>query len=329
MVLATDSFAQNSFYVSGDNMDLMLVDAQNCSYTIICNTIDLALNDIALTPNQNLYSTDGQKVYSLNNFDCSYYSVSDTIPNFGQWLNSLVAINDEFLLTASNSGDLYKVSTISNNTSLVGNIGYGSGGDLTWYKGYLYMASWGNGLIKIDLNDTYDQIINVVWVGNMSTPASSIYGILTIGENYCEGDNQEILAFENQDLYIVNTENASVQLLCNNVYSCQASGAASFSEVTTSDYNVSLMFPNVFTPNNDDFNDYFQPIIKENIKEITIDIYNRWGNRIFSETGSSVIWNGKDINGEECCEGVYYYIIEYTTICDSVLFDNGFITLIQ
>lgn len=60
------------------------------------------------------------------------------------------------------------------------------------------------------------------------------------------------------------------------------------------------LIPNVFTPDGDGINDlFFLPG-----KEEELQIYDRWGNYICRCTG----WDGRNSRGEECSQGVYYYI---------------------
>ncbi|HCQ15868.1 MAG TPA: hypothetical protein DIU20_06385, partial [Cryomorphaceae bacterium] len=78
-----------------------------------------------------------------------------------------------------------------------------------------------------------------------------------------------------------------------------------------------IEFPNVFTPDNDGFNDLFSAISFKDIRELRISIYNRWGTLVYQNNdGNDFLnngWNGKDINtGVDCSEGVYYYLCRYT-----------------
>lgn len=76
---------------------------------------------------------------------------------------------------------------------------------------------------------------------------------------------------------------------------------------------------NVFTPNGDGINDCFSPGLQaeqEPEKSIflpctTLDIYNRWGQLLFSkEFSPDVCWDGKNQNGDLMTEGTYYYIFK-------------------
>lgn len=70
--------------------------------------------------------------------------------------------------------------------------------------------------------------------------------------------------------------------------------------------------PNVFSPNNDGVNDYFQ--ISGNPNEcvdlIKVEIYDRWGLLVFNSEDLDFKWDGKTENGLICSEGVYFVLIK-------------------
>ncbi len=64
-----------------------------------------------------------------------------------------------------------------------------------------------------------------------------------------------------------------------------------------------LNIPNIFTPNNDNVNDFFAiNFLPENSK---LTIYNRWGDKIYYSSNYKNDWDGKNIT-----DGVYYYLLE-------------------
>lgn len=75
-------------------------------------------------------------------------------------------------------------------------------------------------------------------------------------------------------------------------------------------------FPNVFSPNNDGVNDFFLPTEIDQILDLEIQIYNRWGGLVYEaksvEEFLSPGWQGnsQQLNGP-APEGVYYYICSY------------------
>lgn len=66
-----------------------------------------------------------------------------------------------------------------------------------------------------------------------------------------------------------------------------------------------IIIPNVFTPNNDNVNDFFK-LTHCDINKI--EIYNRWGSLLYSSTDVNLGWDGKSKSGKDCSEGVYYFI---------------------
>lgn len=82
-----------------------------------------------------------------------------------------------------------------------------------------------------------------------------------------------------------------------------------------------IEFPNVFTPNNDGVNDFYEPIYilpSEWVKIKNFEIFNRWGNLLYSyEYQINVFpkWDGK-LNGKDVQEGVYYYKASYSNLKD-------------
>ena len=87
------------------------------------------------------------------------------------------------------------------------------------------------------------------------------------------------------------------------------------------DYFVGIA--NVFTPNNDDVNDYFK-LRAYNLSDSTINaidkcndfinvtIYNRWGQLVYESEDPYFMWDGINKGGAECAEGVYVVIIKGT-----------------
>lgn len=91
-------------------------------------------------------------------------------------------------------------------------------------------------------------------------------------------------------------------------------------EVESCDLNL----PNVFSPNNDGVNDFYDLSIFTSFQDIDFSIINRWGNVVFEYNSSNQVWNGDDKNGNKCPDGVYYYILN-----TDIINKTGFIQLIR
>jgi gliding motility-associated-like protein len=73
-----------------------------------------------------------------------------------------------------------------------------------------------------------------------------------------------------------------------------------------------LLIPNVFTPNNDGVNDYFEIVNKDALERInSFRIFDRWGELVFEESGIQARWDGK-MNGKDMPSDTYVYLIEFS-----------------
>ena len=68
-----------------------------------------------------------------------------------------------------------------------------------------------------------------------------------------------------------------------------------------------LLMPNIFTPNNDNINDFLELIEYSCITNFEITIYNRWGKQLFQSFEPNFKWKGEGIP-----DGIYYYDIQLT-----------------
>ena len=85
---------------------------------------------------------------------------------------------------------------------------------------------------------------------------------------------------------------------------------------------------NVFTPNGDNVNDFFD--FEENaMQEISVEIYNRWGLLIHVTKGYIPYWDGRTMNGKVCSDGVYYWIFNYGDISGGEYKTNGYVHLVR
>jgi gliding motility-associated-like protein len=90
-----------------------------------------------------------------------------------------------------------------------------------------------------------------------------------------------------------------------------------------------IELPNVFTPNNDGINDAFT-LKYDYFETFDIIILNRWGNVIserLNATGQT-LWDGLDMNGNACTEGVYFYKFNGKMKDGSMIAKDGFVTKI-
>lgn len=66
--------------------------------------------------------------------------------------------------------------------------------------------------------------------------------------------------------------------------------------------------PDVFTPNGDGVNDYWQLAAAGDFDEFEVLVYNRWGTMVYKTNDPKFKWDGKNMNGNMVSPGVYYYV---------------------
>ncbi len=73
----------------------------------------------------------------------------------------------------------------------------------------------------------------------------------------------------------------------------------------------SYFLPNTFTPNGDGQNDLFKPYPFCFIDRVEFNVFNRWGELVFTTTDPNLNWDGTNLQGKELAEGTYYYSCRY------------------
>jgi len=82
-------------------------------------------------------------------------------------------------------------------------------------------------------------------------------------------------------------------------------------QAATDSAGQELEVPNVFTPNGDGVNDYFE-VATDGTTVYTFRIFTRSGTQIFYSRSPRISWNGKNSSGTDVKAGIYYYVIEET-----------------
>lgn len=147
-----------------------------------------------------------------------------------------------------------------------------------------------------------------------------------------QGEQQTInLTYQNTDSLKSIVWNPSDQLSCSDCINPTITGQKDQTiTVTVTDKNgctdtkdilikilkeIEVYFPNVFSPNGDQINDYFFPVSPSNqLKLKSLSVYDRWGARIYFISNASVNnpqsgWDGR-FQGQNLNPGVYLYYAE-------------------
>jgi gliding motility-associated-like protein len=109
---------------------------------------------------------------------------------------------------------------------------------------------------------------------------------------------------------------------------CTSSDAITIDMIHSS--GSSIDFPNVFTPNDDQNNDLFTPLLPPGV-DVDLKVYDRWGLLLYESHDTNPAWDGRDTKGSKAAEGTYYWIAHYQTGCPELRDETktGFVSLFR
>jgi gliding motility-associated-like protein len=88
--------------------------------------------------------------------------------------------------------------------------------------------------------------------------------------------------------------------------------------------------PNLFSPNGDNHNDFFDIIVAEKFRPLitveTFKVYNRWGNLLYDNETPAVGWDGRLSSGDVAPAEIYTYVIKLAGVEEIF---KGTVTLIK
>jgi hypothetical protein len=255
----SSSFAQsNKLYMVCEDGSLYVSDEANCTNRLIAN-VTLTINgnfyqpyDVAVCPNGKLYiclvNTIGDTTYF-----CEVDSASGVVtPIPGCYSSDILGTVNA--LTADKNCNLYGANaiTISPPTSssylllinpttatvtIIGDIGYASSGDLTFYNGILYLCTIYSQLVTVNTSTGAGTL-----VGTMTHNGNTIqnaYGICTLQSNPYDTTTRYMIVSTDSGNYQVNPTTAVCTALCLNTVSSDIYGAASLAENSSNVVGIS------------------------------------------------------------------------------------------
>lgn len=86
--------------------------------------------------------------------------------------------------------------------------------------------------------------------------------------------------------------------------------------------------PNAISVNADGLNEGFKPIGLTDVREYSLSVYNRWGEKIFETNELSEAWNGIYL-GHPVPVGAYLFIIRVITDDGRLLNESGTVTVVK
>jgi len=121
------------------------------------------------------------------------------------------------------------------------------------------------------------------------------------------------------------SDSAEVRLVAYSPYGCSDTAAR-----TIGFRRATLWVPNIFTPDRLDDNRFFGPVGK-GVTQLEMYVYNRLGQMVYGGRGAESRWDGRDLEGRLCEQGVYVYVIRYADITEprKTKTKKGTVTLIR
>jgi large repetitive protein len=116
------------------------------------------------------------------------------------------------------------------------------------------------------------------------------------------------------------------------VYTVTVTSPSGCTQVETIRFRIlqpKVEYPNAFTPNGDDANDSFGLVVTEGTVTVErLEIYNRWGAKIYESTDANAHWDGKS-DGKDAPSDVYVYKIRWRRGDGSLTLKSGEVTLLR
>ncbi|MBI2721611.1 MAG: gliding motility-associated C-terminal domain-containing protein [Bacteroidetes bacterium] len=101
-------------------------------------------------------------------------------------------------------------------------------------------------------------------------------------------------------------------------------------DISLTEYNdiiLPTIIPEIFTPNNDNYNDGFKiDYLEFQDKDFLVQIFNRWGNQVYQSTQPNFEWNGTYKN-QSLPSSTYYVLITATKKDNTPFMYKGFLQL--
>lgn len=182
------------------------------------------------------------------------------------------------------------------------------------------ISSSGPGLVKLIFDDEYCRTQDTLNLDFYPLPKVSVLG----DDVVCWGDTLYLYSTVSGpvDDYLWNTGEYDPEITnptsyivgdATNAYGVKVSGFCGIAE----DYNLiisracAVETPNIITPNNDTKNDRFYIRYIEYFPNSPFMVYNRWGKKVYETDNyvNSEGWDGRDSNGKELADGVYFYTL--------------------
>ncbi|WP_152971417.1 T9SS type B sorting domain-containing protein [Lacinutrix algicola] len=233
LLLCTFAKAQsvNTSYLCLANGDIVLADFSTCSTTVVATHYNGFFDISQGDTNDTLYGIRDDALFRINTATGVITDLGTITPigfNGAITITSLVKESTGVLLGVNTDapGELFRINVANMTANYLGDIGYGSAGDLTYFEGILYLSANGNKLVDVDVNTPSNSTL----VGDITTSSglSNIFGVVTIiTQNPCSIDpDYQLIATGGNDSAILDVNAVQANVNCNNITSSTIYGAS-------------------------------------------------------------------------------------------------------
>ncbi len=200
--------------------------------------------------------------------------------------------------------------------------------------GWYYLSIESNGCFMYDSIEV--TVANPPVAAGTATPSSGTSPLSVVFDNTSQNASNYVWNFGNGNTVNVSDLSSQNQLYDTvgtyTAYLVANSGGCSdtiYFTITVLPPPVEMPFsinvPNVFTPNGDYLNDFFE-MQMVNVETFNVVLLNRWGNEVFSSSDPDFKWDG-NVNGIPANEGTYFYSCTIHTVEGEDIEKQGFFYL--
>ncbi|MHB8258722.1 MAG: NHL domain-containing protein [Bacteroidia bacterium] len=330
--VALDSSLCNLYIADLYNNRIRMVTNAEVSITVnspaVCigNTATLTATGAAnytWSPSTNLNTNLGSTVVAINTVSTTY-TVMSTFSSCSNTATASVTINPLPIVAVNTpticAGDTGKLTASGAST-------------YTWSNG----ASTSSILVNPSSTSNYT-VVGTNANNCISQPTAATINVAPIptvsisgSNNICIGQNTMLTA-SGANTYTWNTGDTTSSIVLTPTVSTTytvigASGMCHSVDVAIVTVNNPFSFnmPNIVTPNNDGINDYID-FGKYQFSSLQLEIYNRWGTKIYESTNPTCIWKPTED------DGTYFYTAQYQINCGTETQNKtlkGFIELVR
>lgn len=139
--------------------------------------------------------------------------------------------------------------------------------------------------------------------------------------------NGDTSALQNPTYNFENSGTHTISLEVSNQYGCSDTIQVMFHL----SFDIPFYLPNTFTPNGDEFNNYFCPVFGNGLDETQYHfmIYNRWGELIFESLDHEIGWDGT-YDGQNVQCGTFVWLIKFGNLSNAGIVEaSGHVNLLR